>query len=156
MGEEMLTTEEVTISFKSDLDKRYRERLDRLFFFNRNQPKYVKRINQSIDEYSMPVLKEKEGRVSVVFRDEWLGQSIHILDSERADSELIGVVMYVRDSLDLITIVHMVLDEECNAILRRSSVNVALIILDELIALFRKIKGVSRVRLYYTGKVIRI
>lgn len=152
----MLRIGDIDIFFKSKIDLSYKEELDRLFFFNGNQRKYEEVVEQSIDDYPMPILKEYSNKVAIVFKENGIGQTLHIMDSNRSDAELIGVVMYVRDSVDTITIVHMVLHEECKAILKRSNVNIALIILERLIANFKKLKGIKKVRFYYSDKVLRI
>lgn len=152
----MLTIEDVNIVFKSTLDISYKDTLERIFFFNQRQHIYRDRINQSIDEFSMPVLKNQGKQVAIVFKEEWMGQTLHILDSESPGAELIGIVIYTRNAQDMITIVHFVLHEACNTILKNDNLNIALVIFEELFKVFKRIRGVNKVQLYYTGKVFNI
>lgn len=155
-GDNMLKEKDVEIYFRSKIDASYESELERLFFFNHNQQKYIDRINRSLVEYSKPVLKNCGDKVALVFEDEMIGQTLHLFDSNGHEAELIGVVMYARDSIDRVTIVHLVLHERCGVIYKKSHVNIASIVLQELISTFRKMKGVEKVRLYYTDTEISI
>jgi hypothetical protein len=152
----MLHAEDVTLYFKSKIDRRYREELDRLFYFNGNQKKWEAVVEQSIIDYAYPVLMEKNGKVAIGYEDKGIGQSLHILDSDRPDASLIGVVIYTRESVDTITIIHLVLHEQCSEILKKSGVNIGLMVIRSLIPRFKKLKGVNKLRFYYTNRVIRI
>lgn len=148
----MLKKEDVKIHFKSSLDSGYRDELDSLFYFNRNQSRYVDRINSSIEEYSKPIVVQENGEVSLVFKDRDMGQTLHILDGDYEGASLIGVLMYVRDSEERITIVHMALHEECKRILKEDGVNIVGIVLDEVLTIFKKMKGIKKVRIYYINR----
>lgn len=152
----MLKKEDVVTHFTSKLDARYREDLDSLFYFNRNQWRYVDRINQSITDYSKPVVVEEDGEVALVFKDRKIGQTLHIMDSDEEDATLIGVVMYVRDSIDRVTIVHLVLHENCKIIYKQDKINILGIVLDKVLRLITKLKGVETVRIYYIDKEFKL
>jgi hypothetical protein len=152
----MLDPEDVTIYFKTEIDKRYRDELDRLFYFNGNQKKWEEAIERSIEEYAYPKLKEKKGKIAIGFENMSIGQTLHILDSDRPDAALIGVVIYTRESKNTITIIHLVLHERCREILKKSGVNISLIVIQSLIPIFKKLKGVNKLRFYYTDKIIHI
>ncbi|WP_133120222.1 hypothetical protein [Rhodohalobacter barkolensis] len=123
-----------------------------MFYFNRNQSRYVDRINQSIKEYSKPIVVEENGEVALVFKEREIGQTLHIFDGDYEGAALIGAVMYVRDSEERITIVHMALHEECSRIYKEEGVNIVGIVMHEVLSIFKKMKGVSTVRIYYIDK----
>lgn len=148
----MLKKEDVKIHFKSSLDSEYRDELDSLFYFNRNQSRYVNRINRSIEEYSKPVVVQENGEVSLVFKDRDMGQTLHILDGDYEGASLIGVLMYVRDSKERITIVHMALHEKCERIHKEDGINIVGIVLHEVLSIFKKMKGIKKVRIYYINR----
>lgn len=152
----MLKREDVVIHFKSSIDASYREELDSMFYFNRNQSRYVERINRSIEEYSKPIVVEENGEVALVFKERKMGQTLHIFDGDYEGAALIGAVMYVRDSKERITIVHLALHEECKRIHKEEGVNVVGVVLHELLTIFKKMKGAKRVRLYYIDKEFAI
>jgi hypothetical protein len=148
----MLKKEDVVLHFKAKISPEYREDLDSLFYFNRNQTRYVERINQSIDEYSKPIVVEENGEVALVFQDRSVGQTLHIFDGEHKGASLIGAVMYSRDSKNRITIVHLALHENCKTIYKKEGVNIASLVLDEVLKILTKIKGIEKVRIYYINK----
>lgn len=153
----MLKKEDITLHFRSNIDASYREELERLFFFNWNQSRYAKRITQSVKDYAKPVIVDLEDdEIALVFKDREIGQTLHIFDSDLANASLIGVVMYERDTEERITIVHLALHERCKQIFKDEKVNIAAVVLEELFVLFRKIKGVQRVRIYYTDREVKL
>ena len=153
----MLKKEDITIHFRSKIKTDLRERLERIFFFNWNQSRYAARITQSVKEYSKPVIEEEgKGEIALVFKDRSIGQTLHIFDSDSDDAALIGVVMYERDSPEQITIIHLALHETCKEIFKKEKMNVAGVVIEELFSLFRKIKGVERVRIYYTDRTVKL
>lgn len=152
----MLKREDVVLHFKSKISAEYREDLDSLFYFNRNQTRYVDRINKSIEEFSKPIVVEENGEVSLVFQDREMGQTLHIFDGDRDGASLIGAVMYARDSKKRVTIVHLALHENCNTIYKNDGINIASIVMEEVLKLVNKIKGVERVRIYYINKEFSI
>ncbi len=152
----MLKKEDVVLHFKSSIDPKYRDELDSMFYFNRNQSRYVDRINQSIEEYSKPIVVQENGEVALVFKERETGQTLHIFDGDYDEAALIGVVMYVRDSKKRITIVHMAMHEECKRIHKEDGVNVVGIVLHEVLSIFKKMKGVETVRIYYIDREFSI
>ncbi len=149
--------EDITIHFRSKIDAGLRERLERIFFFNWNQSRYAARITQSVKEYSKPLIEDEgDNEISLVFKDRSVGQTLHIFDSDSPDAALIGVLMYERDSPEQITVIHLVLHEKCKEIFKKEKINVASVVLEKLFSLFRKIKGVDRIRIYYTNRTIKL
>ena len=153
----MLKKEDITVYFRSKIDDSLRERLERIFFFNWNQSRYASRITQSVKEYAKPVIAEEgDGEIALVFNDRSIDQTLHIFDSDTPDAALIGVVMYERDSPEQITIIHLALHETCKEIFKKENVNIAAVVIEELFTLSRKIKGVDRVRIYYTDRTVKL
>src|SRR6056297_1427907 len=153
----MLKKQDITIHFRSKINAELRERLERIFFFNWNQSRYAARITQSVKEYSKPGIEEEgKDEIALVFKDRSIGQTLHIFDSDGQDAVLIGVVMYERDSPEQITIIHLALHETCKEIFKAENVNIAAVVIEELFSLFRKIKGVERVRIYYTNRTVKL
>jgi hypothetical protein len=148
----MLTKSEVKIRIQSKLGIEYRDDLERLFFFNHNQKRYAGRITESVSEYAKPKLFEDYREVSLEFEQRDLGQTLYIFDDDDISPELVGVLMYVRDSIDRITIVHIAMHEHCRQIFKQEAVNVVKIVLDEVFTVISKIKGIERIRIYYSGR----
>lgn len=148
----MLKKEDVVLHFKAKISSEFREELDSLFYFNRNQTRYVERINKSIEEYSKPIVVEEDGEVALIFQDRSVGQTLHIFDGEQESASLIGAVMYSRDSKKRVTIVHLALHEHCKTIYKKEGVNITSLVLDEVLKIITKIKGIEKVRIYYIDK----
>lgn len=152
----MQQKQNIEIHFKSKIDPEYRDTLERIFFFNGNQKKYAARITQSVSEYSKPVIAQQDGKIALKFEDKKMGQTLHIFDGDYPGSNLIGVLMYVRDSQKRITIVHLALHERCKKIFCVDGVNVASVVIKKLFSIFKQIKGVERIRIYYLNKELNL
>jgi len=152
----MLTKSEVKIRLQSKLGIEYRDDLERLFFFNHNQKSYASRITESVSEYAKPKLFEDYNEVSLEFEQRDLGQTLYIFDDDDISPELVGVLMYVRDSVEQITIVHIAMHEHCKIIFKKEAVNIVKIVLDEVFNVLSKIKGLERIRIYYSNREFRV
>lgn len=152
----MLKREDIDIHFSSSIDCSYKEELERLFFFNLNQKRFTEKINRSISEYSRPILTDNDDEVSLTFKDEQVGQTLYVFDGDYPEANLIGVIMYVRDLTDTVTIVHFVLHEGCHNIYRRDHINIASVVLEKFCCTLKTIKGIEKVRIYYLDKVFPV
>ncbi|MDZ7693171.1 MAG: hypothetical protein U5K69_18965 [Balneolaceae bacterium] len=85
-----------------------------------------------------------------------MGQTLHIFDSDEPDANLIGVVMFERDSRARITIIHIALHERCREIFEEEGLNITALVIKKLFSIFKLIKGVERVRIYYINKEVKI
>lgn len=148
--------EEIDIHFSSCIGISYKEDLERLFFFHSNQKRFTEQINRSIREYSKPVLRTDKTEVSLEFEDRHLGQTLYIFDGDYPGANLIGVLMYARDSNDTVTLVHFVLHEGCGDIYKTERINIASIVLDKFRCNLKKLKGVHKIRIYYIDTVIPV
>ena len=151
---------QIRVFFKSKIEKRYREDLEQLFFFNKHQKKYAAKITESVSRYAKPVIFEHEdGRhISLEFKDRKLGQTWHIFDDQTEDASLIGVLMFVREqeNPEQITIVHLALHDTCVALFKQEDLNIARIIFKKALRHFRKIKQINTVHFFYSGKNVRV
>ena len=100
---------EVEVHFRSIIEPHYYEELERIFYFNANQFRYAKRITESVSEYDKPCIIRDIDGIRLAFRNPDLGQTLHIFDTDKEEASLIGVLMYVRDNDEQVTIARRLL-----------------------------------------------
>ena len=149
-------SDDIQVFFRSVIEPHYYSELERMFYFNMNQSRYAERITKSVKDYDKPCIIRDIDGIRMAFRNPDMGQTLHIFDTDREDASLIGVLMFVRDNQDQITVVHLVLHEKCSAMFAMEGINIATVVFREFKNLVRKMNGIRRIRLYYNDKVIRM
>lgn len=148
--------DEVKVFFRSVIEPHYYGELERIFYFNMNQSRYAERITRSVKEYDKPCIIRDIDGIRLAFRNPDLGQTLHIFDTDKENASIIGVLMFVRDNREQVTLVHLALHEKCSAIFRVEGVNITMVVFKELVRLLRKMNGVEHIRLYYNQKIIKL
>jgi hypothetical protein len=135
-------------NFRSILPVRYRQDVEQLVFFNERQRELRGRIVELLEEYGPLeiVLQEDQVRVGLVRRPD--AQSLFVMSEDTPDAELLGFALYLRDSPEVITVVHVavfdgiVTEEGSDPLL-------ALRLLNSIRELARRIRGVKWVSVLY-------
>jgi hypothetical protein len=99
------------ISFTSVLPVSYRDELERIVFFNPEQARVTAPLVDAVRRYGVPSIVEDEGTLR--FRVPAFGriQSLYALDEAEPPSRLAGVVMFVRESVDTMLLLHLAVHE---------------------------------------------
>jgi hypothetical protein len=88
--------------------------------------------------------------VSLSFEKKEIDQALHITINTGGVSVLCGAMLYVRDRPDQITLVHIAIDKSV-------AVDITIeMVLDKLKTVLKKVKGISKVHLYYTNTILKI
>ncbi|MDP2363013.1 MAG: hypothetical protein Q8M94_04490, partial [Ignavibacteria bacterium] len=97
----------VKLHYSSFLTEGYLEDLKSLMFFNQNQHKVMPGILESIERYGLPHLNIQNGMIRVTVGKITDVQTIFVLDHTGSTNELIGVIVFFRESRDNITLLHI-------------------------------------------------
>jgi hypothetical protein len=138
----------VELDFRSILPVRYLQDVEQLVFFNERQRDLRRRIVELLEQYGPLEIVQEEGhlRVGLVQRPD--AQNLFVLSGDTQDAELLGFALYLRDSPDVITVVHVavfdgiVTEEGSDPLL-------ALRLLYSIRELARRIRGVKWVSVLY-------
>ena len=134
--------------FQSILPVRYLQDLEQLVFFNDRQRELRGRIVELLEQYGPLEIVQREDQVRVGLIRRPDAQNLFVMSEDTEDAELLGFALYLRDSPDVITVVHVavfdgiVTEEGADPLL-------ALRLLYSIRELARRIRGVKWVSVLY-------
>ena len=138
------------IAFVSTLPAEHYHQLEVLLFFNGRQHRVRKGIETSIDRYGTPeiVAEGKALRVKVGGPSDT--QCLFAVEREGKTSRPVGVILYVRDSFERITVLHLVVAEPYAVGGPRASYNLLLRLVQAVKRVARCTSGIRHVELVYS------
>jgi hypothetical protein len=138
------------ISFVSSLPAEHYHQLEVLLFFNGRQHRVRKGIETAISRYGAPeiVVDGKQLRVRVGGETE--AQCLFAVEREGKMSRPVGVILYVRDSLERITVLHLVVAEAYAVGGPRAGYNLLLRLVQAVKRVARCTAGIRHVELVYS------
>ena len=98
-------TYEITV--KSRLPAAMRGQLEALLFFNQGQHRIRQAIEATIERYGVPEIIEDCGSLRIHVAGVPEAQTLFALHEEHGGARPVGAVVYVRDSFERITVVHV-------------------------------------------------
>ena len=133
---------------QSCLPARYHGALEKLLFFNPQQGVARDAIARAIDAYGTPsIVATPDGlRVIVTRRDDV--QCLFALKMSAKDPELAGVVVYLRSSVDEVTVLHVGVAECCSRG-RHAGLEVVTSLIRAVRAAAHRLRGVRRISMFY-------
>ena len=138
--------------FASTLDPRYRASLENLLFFNPRQGQVEDQILATVQRFGSPRLLEADGRLRVEV-DRFPGvQTLFVFDSRKKPAnDLCGVVMYLREGLDTLFVLHISVAAPYGVDGRHAHALLAVRMINQLRRVARSIKGIRYVALAYAS-----
>jgi hypothetical protein len=138
------------ISFVSTLPAEHYHQLEVLLFFNGRQHRVRKGIETAIDRFGAPeiVADGKQLRVRVAGDKE--AQCLFAVEREGTMSRPVGVILYVRDRFECITVLHLVVAEAYAVGGPRSGYNLCLRLVQAVKRVARCTSGIRHVELLYS------
>ena len=95
------------ITVKSRLPAAMRGQLEALLFFNAGQFRMRHAIEATIERFGMPEIIEEDGWLRVQVAGVAEVQTLFAVHEEGGGARPVGVVIYVRDTFERITVVHV-------------------------------------------------
>ena len=134
-------------SSSASLDQR--ETLEQIFFFNKNQSKYYFNIKNLIELYGKPEIVEENKRLYL---------KLEKTDCQNlfttVNNNLVGLVIYCRDSLDNIDLIHIAIDEKYSSIGIYADKSLVIQMINKLRIIALKIKDIKTITVKYNQKPI--
>jgi hypothetical protein len=138
------------ITFLSTLPEEHYHQLEALLFFNGRQHRVRKGIETAIDRYGAPEIVSEGKALRVKVGGETHAQCLFAVEREGKDSRPVGVVLYVRDSFERITVLHLVVAEAYAVGGPRAGYNLALRLVQAVKRVARRTTGIRHVELLYS------
>jgi len=138
------------ITITSRLPASMRDELEALLFFNMRQHRMRDEIEQTIERYGLPEIVERDGALRVRVAGRVEVQSLFAVHEEHGRTRPVGAVIYVRDTLERITVVHIGVADDYAVGGLHAGERVLLRLLQEIRRVARRTSGIRHVELAYT------
>jgi hypothetical protein len=124
--------------------------LEALLFFNGRQHRVRKGIETAINRYGAPEIVTAGKTLRVQVGGQTDAQCLFAVERDGKLSRPVGVILYVRDSFERITVLHLVVAEAYAAGGPRASYNLLLRLVQAVKRIARRTVGIRHVQLVYS------
>src|SRR5262245_51909145 len=140
------------IAFVSSLPVEHHHQLEALLFFNNRQHRVRNGIVTSIDRYGTPEIVSDGKALRVRVAGPADAQCLFAVERGGGDSRPVGLILYVRDSFERITVVHLVVAEAYAVGGPRAKENLLLRLVQAVKRVARCTSGIRHVALVYSER----
>ena len=145
------------IQYTSVLTADYRKDLENLLFFNPEQKRFRSDIVRSIERCGCPEIVMRNGHLHVGVTKYLDAQNLFALMSDRQHPRLVGSIIYFRESRANLVVAHVAVVPPYTMLQSRGEVPLALELLNHVMVVAQRVKGIETVELPYSrGKPRRI
>lgn len=140
----------LSIAFVSSLPAEHYHQLEALLFFNEGQSRVRHGIVTAINRYGPPeiAVEGKSLRVRVAGPSE--AQCLFAVEREGKTTRPVGLILYIRDSFERITVLHLVVAKAYAAGGPRARYNLLLRLVQAVKRVARRTSGIRHVELLYS------
>jgi hypothetical protein len=136
------------IYFSSVLNSRYYDALETLLFFNPQQRKFRNEVSEVVDRYGNPKIIKDGDRLRLQIGSSVDVQTLFWFDRPN-DGDLIGTVIYSRDRVDRLAIIHLAVREDYSISGRNANKRLFLRFIQKILEIGARIKGVEFLEILY-------
>lgn len=140
--------------FYSSLPLDYEKSIESLFYFNKNQNLFRKKIESIVEVYGIPKLKSVNQRISIELDKTKDSQCLFLLTEEPPEGKLIGILIHLRYEKSA-EVIHLAIDDKYN-ISKQQHVSPVFELLKELHRIYHQIKGVTTINILYSETILKI
>jgi hypothetical protein len=138
------------VAFVSSLPAEHYHQLEALLFFNGRQHRVRKGIETAISRYGAPEIVTAGKTLRVQVGGQTDAQCLFAVERDGKLSRPVGVILYVRDSFERITVLHLVVAEAYAAGGPRAGYNLLLRLVQAVKRIARRTVGIRHVQLVYS------
>jgi len=143
------------IVVSSRLPAAMRGQLEAILFFNAGQHRVRHEIEATIERFGIPELIEQDGWLRVQVAGVPEVQTLFALHEEDGRTRPVGAVIYLRDTFERITVVHIGVANDYAAGGRFASERVLARLMQEIRRVARRTSGIRQVELAYRRTRLR-
>ena len=143
------------IVVSSRLPVTMRGQLEAILFFNAGQHRVRHEIEATIERFGIPELIEQDGWLRVQVAGVPEVQTLFALHEENGRARPVGTVIYLRDTFERITVVHIGVADDYAAGGRYASERVLARLMQEIRQVARRTSGIRQVELAYRRTRLR-
>lgn len=143
------------IRFVSRLPAAQYAQLEALLFFNGRQERVRSGIVAAIERYGTPEIVETDGTLRVRLAGMSDAQCLFAVEGANGHGRPVGLVLYIRDSFERITVIHMSVAEQFAAGGSRAGEHLLFRMVQAVRRVARRTAGIERVELLYSKDRLR-
>ena len=144
------------VSFVSALPAEHYHQLEALLFFNGRQHRVRKGIETAISRFGAPEIVAEGKSLRVRVGGETDAQCLFAVERDGKQLRPVGVILYVRDSFERITVLHLVVAEAYAAGGPRAGYSLLLRLVQAVRRVARRTAGIRHVELVYSREKLRV
>lgn len=144
------------ISFVSSLPAEHHHQLEALLFFNGRQHRVRHGIVTAIDRYGPPEIVSDGNALRVRVAGPSEAQCLFAVERDGKVARPVGLILYVRDSFERITVLHIVVAEAYAVGGPRAKYNLLLRLVQAVKRIARCTSGIRHVELLYSQNKPRV
>ncbi|MDX2240334.1 MAG: hypothetical protein NW224_06605 [Leptolyngbyaceae cyanobacterium bins.302] len=124
-------------------------------FFNSQQGKFASEVMRSVEKYGSPKIVCVGDQLRICVKNLEGVQSLFGFDSDRSNADLVGVILYTRELVEQITILHIAIREEYSTSGVYANRLLAMSLIQKVREAASQIKGVRLIALMYGESPLR-
>lgn len=141
--------------FSSEISSDFKEQLASLLFFNIEQRNVAEGIIASIEKYGLPHIEDDSNKLKVSVEKVQEIQSIFAYDESAGSKDLVGVMLFFRETEDCVTLLHIAVKENYTFRTSQGESLLAVELLFKLKDIARHLKKVEYLSIYYQKYVAK-
>jgi hypothetical protein len=138
----------VNIIFSSSADRKYRQAIEDLLFFNPQQDQARTGILNSLKRFGLPRLKEVANGVEIQV-DEYETQTIYAYNQDEPQKGPAGIIVFLRSGANELGIIHVAVQPEYSLQGCHAAAGLTFMLVDEVRRISHRIKGIERLLFFY-------
>ncbi len=144
------------IVFCQHVESDYRSQVERLFFFNSEQSRRSREIEDAVERYGEPRLIIENGLIHMGLSKTENCSTLFGLYSLDESGVVLGLVIFSRPSIAVVEMIHIAVLEDCSMRGHLSGEFVTMRLVGRLIEDCRKLKNVETLVLPYSSRTLQI
>lgn len=138
--------------FCSYIPSSYKNELEKLFFFNKEQSILYSKIEIALEKYGNPKIINSGNNIRIVLDKINNCQNLILIEKREKKINILGIALHSRISQNKAEVIHFAIDKEKN----KENLNILIMLMEEMFRIYKRIKGVESLEITYLQKEFKI
>ena len=138
--------------FYSSLPSSFKNDLEKLFFFNKEQAVVYSKIEIALEKYGNPKIINIDNNIWIVLEKMNDCQNLILLENNEGKFNILGIALHSRVSKNRAEVIHLAIDQERN----NEDLDILSKLMGEIFRIYKRIKGIETIEITYLQKKLKI
>lgn len=138
--------------FYSSLPSKYKNELEEIFFFNKEQSIVYSKIEIALEKFGNPKIVNSKDNIRIVLEKINDCQNLILLENNEDKLNILGIVLHSRVSKNKAEVIHFAIDQDRN----NEDIDILSKLMGEIYRIYKRIKGVETIEITYLRKELKI